>query len=194
MAPYHTCYSVNFQRNKAFVGLSDYRTFGLSDCRTIGRTPIICVRWENGTLIQNPICFNVIGKIILVEFEDTKGTIRIRESKKKRQHNRQNKKYKRINNDLQNINNKTICTWIIGDYSQPRWLYFYCSFQRWKEHDTSKTTVYNNYFLYQNITFSNFTNHTNKKLLKIKEKLKRIFSSTKCQLPHNNKLNVNFHT
>jgi hypothetical protein len=44
LAPYYTCYSVNFQRNKAFVGLSncrtigpsDYRTLGLSDCRTIG--------------------------------------------------------------------------------------------------------------------------------------------------------------
>jgi hypothetical protein len=37
------------------------------------------------------------------EFEDTKGVIRIRISKKNRQHNGQ-KKYKRaINNDLQNI-------------------------------------------------------------------------------------------
>ena len=44
--PYYTCYSVNFQRNKAFVelsdgrtiGPSDYRTVGLSDCRIIGRT------------------------------------------------------------------------------------------------------------------------------------------------------------
>ena len=48
LAPYYTCYSVNFQRNKAFVsdkcfislkvniGLSDYRTVGLSNCRTIG--------------------------------------------------------------------------------------------------------------------------------------------------------------
>jgi len=29
-----TCYSVNFQRNKAFVGLSDRRTIGLSDYRS----------------------------------------------------------------------------------------------------------------------------------------------------------------
>ena len=36
LAPYYTCYSVNFQRNKAFVGLSDCRTIGPSDCRTIG--------------------------------------------------------------------------------------------------------------------------------------------------------------
>ena len=39
------------------------------------------------------------------EFEDTKGTIRIRISKN-RQHNDQKKKYKRINNDLQNIHIK----------------------------------------------------------------------------------------
>jgi len=37
------------------------------------------------------------------EFEDTKGIIRIRISKKNRQHNGQRKKYKRTNNDLQNI-------------------------------------------------------------------------------------------
>ena len=42
------------------------------------------------------------------ELEDTKAAIRIRISKKNRQHNGQNKKYKRTNNDLQNIhNNKT---------------------------------------------------------------------------------------
>jgi len=40
------------------------------------------------------------------EFEDTKGTIRIRISKKNRQHNGQKKKYKRANNDLQNIHIK----------------------------------------------------------------------------------------
>ena len=39
------------------------------------------------------------------EFEDTKGTIRIHISKN-RQHNDQKKKYKRINNDLQNIHIK----------------------------------------------------------------------------------------
>jgi hypothetical protein len=37
------------------------------------------------------------------EFEDTKGVIRIRISKKNRQHNGKKKKYKRTNNDLQNI-------------------------------------------------------------------------------------------
>jgi hypothetical protein len=40
------------------------------------------------------------------EFEDTKGAIIIRISKKNRQHNGQKKKYKRINNDLQNIHIK----------------------------------------------------------------------------------------
>jgi hypothetical protein len=40
------------------------------------------------------------------EFEDTKGVIRIRKSKKNRQHNGQKKKDKRTNNDLQNIQTK----------------------------------------------------------------------------------------
>jgi len=37
------------------------------------------------------------------EFEDTKGVIRIGISKKNKEHNGQKKKYKRTNNDLQNI-------------------------------------------------------------------------------------------
>jgi hypothetical protein len=40
------------------------------------------------------------------EFEDTKGVIKIRISKKDRQHNGQKKKYKRTNKDLQNIHIK----------------------------------------------------------------------------------------
>ena len=40
------------------------------------------------------------------EFEDTKGVIRIRISKKNRQQNGQKKKDKRTNNDLQNIHIK----------------------------------------------------------------------------------------
>jgi hypothetical protein len=40
------------------------------------------------------------------EFEDTKEVIRIRISKKNRQQNGQEKKYKRTNNDLQNIHIK----------------------------------------------------------------------------------------
>jgi hypothetical protein len=41
------------------------------------------------------------------EFEGTKGAIRIRLSKKNRQHNGQKKKYKRTNNDQQNIHLRT---------------------------------------------------------------------------------------
>jgi len=37
------------------------------------------------------------------KFEDTKGAIRIRISKRNRQHNCQKKRYKRTNNDQQNI-------------------------------------------------------------------------------------------
>ena len=40
------------------------------------------------------------------EFEDTKVVIRIRISKKNKQHNGQKKKYKRTNNELQNIHIK----------------------------------------------------------------------------------------
>ena len=41
------------------------------------------------------------------EFEDTKGVIRIRKSKKDRQHNDKKKKYRRTNNDQQGITHKT---------------------------------------------------------------------------------------
>jgi len=41
------------------------------------------------------------------EFEDSEGVIKIRESKRNRQHNGQKKKYKRTNNDLQNTTQKT---------------------------------------------------------------------------------------
>ena len=44
---------------------------------------------------------------MLEEFEDTNRVIRIRKSKKNRQHNGQKKRYKRTNNDLQNITLKT---------------------------------------------------------------------------------------
>jgi hypothetical protein len=40
--------------------------------------------------------------MIQEEFEDTKGVIRIRISKKNRQHNGQKRSYKGTNNDLQN--------------------------------------------------------------------------------------------
>jgi hypothetical protein len=43
---------------------------------------------------------------MLEEFEDTKGVIRSRKSKKDKQHNGQKKKEKRTNNDLQNIHIK----------------------------------------------------------------------------------------
>ena len=43
---------------------------------------------------------------VLEEFEDTKGAIRIRKSKKNKQHNGQKKKYKRTSNDLQNMHIK----------------------------------------------------------------------------------------
>ena len=47
---------------------------------------------------------NITCNYYIEEFEDTKGVIRIRISKKNRQHSLgQKKRYKRTNNDLQNI-------------------------------------------------------------------------------------------
>ena len=48
----------------------------------------------------------LIWKKMLGEFEDIKEIIRIRKSKKNRQHNGQKKKYKRTNNNLQNVHVK----------------------------------------------------------------------------------------
>ena len=48
----------------------------------------------------------LILSFINKEFEDTKGVIRIRKSMKVRQHNGQEKRDKRTNNDLQNIHIK----------------------------------------------------------------------------------------
>ena len=45
-------------------------------------------------------------RLMLEEFDDTKGVIRIPISKKNRQRNGQKKKYKRTNNDRQNIHIK----------------------------------------------------------------------------------------
>ena len=55
-------------------------------------------------LISITVCLVKVKEyFVWEEFEDTKGVIRIRISKKNRQHNDQKKKYKRTNNDLQNI-------------------------------------------------------------------------------------------
>jgi hypothetical protein len=75
MNTYYTCYSVNFQRNIAFVGLSDcqtigpsdyrtvglsdYRTVGLSDCRIIGRTPFWDHQEMNAILLIIGIVYGI---------------------------------------------------------------------------------------------------------------------------------------
>jgi hypothetical protein len=46
-------------------------------------------------LTEAPFHNTSVGMLCLEEFEDTKGVIRIRTSKKNRQHNGQKKKYKR---------------------------------------------------------------------------------------------------
>ena len=50
--------------------------------------------------------FHRVEIFLQEEFEDSKGVIRICISKKNKQHNCQKKKYKRTNNDLQNIHIK----------------------------------------------------------------------------------------
>jgi predicted transcriptional regulator len=54
---------------------------------------VTCVRSVSST--NETDCHDITEK-----FEDTKGAIRIRISKKNRQHNGQKKKYKRTNNDI----------------------------------------------------------------------------------------------
>jgi len=55
---------------------------------------------------RNRSYFKYVPPTHTEKFKDTKGVIRIRISKKNRQHNAQKKKYKRTNNDLQNIHIK----------------------------------------------------------------------------------------
>ena len=65
------------------------------------------------TFVYTAICHNVVISIFVItniliqeESENAKEVIRIGISKKNRQHNGQKKKYKRTNNDLQNIHIK----------------------------------------------------------------------------------------
>ena len=63
---------------------------------------------SSGTIFPPPITdrSDITEMSLKEEFEATKGVIRIRISKKNRQHNGQDKKYKRTSNDLQNIHIK----------------------------------------------------------------------------------------
>ena len=60
----------------------------------------------NILFIRMSLSFYELAIIVEEEFEDTKGVIRIRKSKKDRQHNGQIVKDKGTNNDLQNIHIK----------------------------------------------------------------------------------------
>ena len=61
----------------------------------------------SGLSIRVPLMFVLLvfkaPFLTVFQFEDIKGVIIIRISKKNRQHNGQKKKYKRTNNDLQNM-------------------------------------------------------------------------------------------
>ena len=62
---------------------------------------LFCFFLSNWTIIS---CWKL--GLVYEEFEDTKRAIRIRISRKNRQHNGQKKMYKRKNNDLQSIHIK----------------------------------------------------------------------------------------
>jgi hypothetical protein len=67
----------------------------------------------------------MLKDVIIEEFEDTKGAIRIRISKKKRQQ----KKYYRTNNDLQNISsNSSLITSFKMAIHDATWLVFVQTF------------------------------------------------------------------
>jgi hypothetical protein len=99
-----------------YVFLISNRTNGAGNVYPSG-TPEFTPRFSGGSLysIFSCICMFCRSLIIdlifvtqnvscvLKEFEDTEWVIRIRKSKKNRQHNGQEKKNKRTNNDLQNI-------------------------------------------------------------------------------------------
>ena len=61
---------------------------------------------NNSRLVEVNLYITFIRISVYEEFEDTKWVLRIRKSKKNRQHNGQKKKDIRINNDLQNIHIK----------------------------------------------------------------------------------------
>ena len=70
-------------------------------CNTISIVDDVRVfdQWHDGCHLWTRTCYE--------ELRDTKGVIRIRKSRKNRQHNGQTKKNQRTNNDLQNITHKT---------------------------------------------------------------------------------------
>jgi hypothetical protein len=49
----------------------------------------------------------ILFRLVLKNFEDTKGVFKSRKSKTDRQHNDQMEKHKRVSNDLQNTTRKT---------------------------------------------------------------------------------------
>ena len=62
---------------------------------------------QKGKIVKNGYWNRIyIFRVQQEEFEDTKGVIRIRKSKKDRQQNGQKKRDKRANNDQQNIHIK----------------------------------------------------------------------------------------
>ena len=90
---------------RVHLAMSRIRTYNFSDerhgCKAIdGIIPSITVRF----LVEGN-CTKMITSY-KEEFEDTKEVIRFRKSKKNRKHNGQKKKYKKTNNDLQNIHIK----------------------------------------------------------------------------------------
>ena len=88
------------------VGKKEHSTGIVSRRKNSHKMKICCIF----TCKYHPVIWGKYHKCQIIasqeEFEDTNGVIRIRMSKKNRQHNGQRKKDKRANNDLQNIHIK----------------------------------------------------------------------------------------
>ena len=114
---FYRCYFIqfnirNFQNVIIFVYWLNLAWLFFSCMAEIENSPLEGFEWKsfssscNGEKLRKlKIRFQLA--LMYEEFEDTKGVIKIRLSKKNRQYNGQQKKYKRTNNDLQNHTHNT---------------------------------------------------------------------------------------
>jgi len=107
--PYTTTFRQHLSSSWFFDGVSVAHHFSFLCCLLFCLSwycvlsPILPLSVDFPFLIASPVFATFIYQ---EEFEDTKGVIRIRKSKKCRQHNGQKENDKMTNNDLQNIHIK----------------------------------------------------------------------------------------
>jgi hypothetical protein len=80
---------------------------------------IVNIGWLNRFKVWGMLWVKILWHSLCEEFGDIKGVIRIRKSKKDRQHNGPKKRDKRTNNNLQNTTQKTK-DWAAGASIKPR--------------------------------------------------------------------------